>query len=77
MGLGKGRSTIDGIFIIQHITEKHKEYNRKSHLSFVDYEKALDNVNRNKLCETIEHHFTLSTTSNKTNIKSVYGHKHY
>ena len=49
MGFRKGRSTIDGVFTLQQIMEKHREYNRETHIAFIDFEKAFDNVNRGKL----------------------------
>lgn len=48
-GFRKGRSTIDDIFTLKQIIEKRVEFNRETHLAFVDIEKAFDNVNRCKL----------------------------
>jgi len=50
-GFRKGRSCIDAIFTVQQIIEKRKAYNLPLFLLFIDYEKAYDNVNRDKLWE--------------------------
>ena len=41
----------DAIFTVQQIMEKRKEHNLPLFLLFIDYEKAYDNVNRDKLRE--------------------------
>lgn len=48
-GFRKGRSCADCIFSINQIIEKHREHNLPTYMIFVDYEKAFDNVCRNKL----------------------------
>jgi len=48
-GFRKGRSCADAIFTVQHITEKRKEPNLQLFLLFIDYKKACDNVNTDKL----------------------------
>jgi len=48
-GFRKGRSRTDAIFTVQQIIEKRKEHNLPLFILFVDYEKAYDNVNRDKL----------------------------
>jgi sorting nexin-29 len=45
----KGRSAIDNIFIVQQIIEKRCEFNLEMHISFIDFEKASDKIDRNKL----------------------------
>jgi hypothetical protein len=50
-GFRKGRSCTDSIFVIQQLAEKHREYNLKTHLLFVDVKEAFDSVIRNKLWE--------------------------
>jgi sorting nexin-29 len=47
----KGSSCIDAMFTVQQIMEKRKEHNLPLFLLFIDYEKAYDNVNRDKLWE--------------------------
>jgi adenine specific DNA methylase Mod len=44
-GFGMGRSCLDNIFTIKHITEKLLEFNFETHLAFVDLEKAFDRLN--------------------------------
>ena len=53
-GFRKGRTCTDAIFTVQQIIEKRKEHNLKLFLLLIDYEKAYDNVNRNKLWEMME-----------------------
>jgi hypothetical protein len=48
----KGRSMIDAIFTIKQIIEKSREFNRPLYMSFLDYEKAYNTVNRDKLWKT-------------------------
>jgi sorting nexin-29 len=48
-GFRKGRSCTDAIFTVQQIIEKRKEHNLPLFLLFIDYEKAYNNVNRDKL----------------------------
>ena len=47
-GFRKGRSCTDAVFTVQHIIEKIKEHNLPLFLLFIDYERAYDNVNRDK-----------------------------
>jgi hypothetical protein len=53
-GFRKGRSCTDAIFTVQQIMGKRKENNLPLFILFVDYEKAYDNVNRDKLWEIME-----------------------
>ena len=53
-GFRKGRSCTDAIFVMQQIIEKRKEHNLPLFLLFIDYEKAYDNVNRDKLWEMMD-----------------------
>ena len=48
-GFRKGRSCTDAIFTVQQTMEKRKEHNLPLSLLFIDYEKAYDNMNRDKL----------------------------
>ena len=45
----KGRSFTDAIFMVQQIIEKRKEHNLPLFLLFIDYEKAYENMHRDKL----------------------------
>ena len=51
MGFRKGRSCIDAVFTIKMLIEKRREFNCPTHLAFIDWEKAFDNVNRTLLWE--------------------------
>ena len=53
-GCRNGRSCTDAIFTVQQIMEKRKEHNLPLFLLFIDYEKAYDNVNRDKLWEMMD-----------------------
>lgn len=46
-------STIDDIFSLQQILEKRREFTLPTFILFVDYEKAYDNVNREKLWQIL------------------------
>jgi hypothetical protein len=39
----------EGPAVMEIIIQKHREFNIETHLAFIDYKKAFDNVNRNKL----------------------------
>jgi len=43
-GFRKGRSCMDPTFCLKLLTEKRREFNLETHLPFIDYEKALDNI---------------------------------
>jgi len=45
-GFRKGRSCMDPIFCLKLLMEKSREFNLETHLLFIDYEKAFDNVER-------------------------------
>ena len=47
--LRKGRSCTDAILTVQQIMEKRKKHNLPLFWLFIDYEKAYDNANRDKL----------------------------
>jgi hypothetical protein len=49
----KGRSSADAIFTVKVITVERKEYNLETRLLFIDYEKAIDNVDRQKLFQIL------------------------
>jgi len=53
-GFRKGRNCTDAIFTEQQIIEKSKEHNLPLFLLFIDYEKAYDNVNRDKMWEMMD-----------------------
>ena len=47
--LGKGRGTRDQIANIHWIIKKAREFQKNSYFCFIDYTKAFDCVNHNKL----------------------------
>ena len=53
-GFRKGRSCTDAIFTVQQIIEERKEHNLPLFILFVIYEKAYDNVKRDKLWNMME-----------------------
>jgi sorting nexin-29 len=42
----RGRSTTDAVFTLKQIIEKCRKFNKETHIDFIDFEKAIDNVNR-------------------------------
>jgi hypothetical protein len=52
-GFQRGRSCSDSYFSLKLITEKHREFNIKTHLASTDFEKAFDDVNRNTLLDVL------------------------
>ena len=50
-GFRKGRSCTEAIFTVQQIIVKRKEHNLPLFLLFIEYKKAYDNINRDKLWE--------------------------
>lgn len=53
-GFRKGRSCSDNIFILKRLIEKRREFNLETHIAFVDFERAFDCVNRQKLQEIMK-----------------------
>jgi hypothetical protein len=52
-GFRKGRSMMDAIFTLQQIIEK-REFNLPTFILFIDYEKAYDNLNHEKLWQILK-----------------------
>jgi hypothetical protein len=48
-GFKKGRSCMDCIFSVSQIIEKHREFNIPTYIAFIDFKKAFDSVDRDKL----------------------------
>ena len=53
-GFRKGRGTRDQIANIHWITEKAREFQKKNYFCFIDYAKAFDCVNHNKLWKILK-----------------------
>ena len=53
-GFRKRRSTIDNIYILNHITQKAKNKKKRIYAMFVDFKAAFDTVDRNILWEIME-----------------------
>ncbi|KAL1448299.1 hypothetical protein WDU94_008926, partial [Cyamophila willieti] len=53
-GFIKGRSTTDQIFIVKEAIAKYWEFNRDFYLTFVDFSKAYDSLNRRKIWHKME-----------------------
>ena len=53
-GFRKGRGTIDQIANIHWITEKTREYQKNIYFCFIDYAKAFDYVDHNKLWKILQ-----------------------
>jgi hypothetical protein len=52
-GFRKGRSCTDSFFTLKMLVDKRHKYNLETHIAFIDYEKAFDRVNRQKLWEIL------------------------
>ena len=50
----KGKGTRDGIFILRTIGERMTQKNRKVYMVFIDYQKAFDRVNHERLIEILK-----------------------
>jgi hypothetical protein len=53
-GFRKGRSTMDAIFTLKQIIEKRREFSLPTFVLFIDYEKAYENLNREKLWQILK-----------------------
>ena len=53
-GFRKGRGTREGIFNLRTINERYLEKGKDDYVCFIDYEKAFDRVNHEKLCEVLK-----------------------
>ena len=53
-GFRKGRGTTDQIANIQRITEKPREFQKNIYFCFIDYAKAFDCVDHNKLSKILK-----------------------
>ena len=53
-GFRKGRGTRDQIANIHWITEKGREFQKNIYFSFIDYARAFDSVDHNKLWKILQ-----------------------
>ena len=53
-GFRKGRGIRDQIANICWITEDTREFQKNIYFCFIDYAKAFDSVDHNKLCQTLK-----------------------
>ena len=69
-GFRKDKSTADAIQLVRRVTEFGQGTNNKLHMVLLDWEKAFDKVDRNKMFEALER---ISVNSKYINIiKSLY-----
>ena len=54
MGFRKGRGTKDAIFQLRMLVERSMQVNKKVYACFVDYQKAFDRINHEKLLKIME-----------------------
>jgi hypothetical protein len=54
-GFRRGRGTMDQIFVIRQLSEKHIERNRTLYNNFIDYKQAFDSVWQEGLWKTMRH----------------------
>ena len=54
MGFRKGRGTREGIFQVRQLGERLIQMNRKLYMAFIDYSKAFDRVQHQKLMEVMK-----------------------
>ena len=53
-GFRKGRSTTDQIFMLKQSLIQRYEYNKPTHLLFIDFKSAYDSVHRRKMLKVLE-----------------------
>ena len=54
-GFRKGRGTMDQIFVIRQLSEKHIERNRTLYNNFIDYKQAFDSLWQEGLWRSMRH----------------------
>jgi hypothetical protein len=65
-----GRSTMEIIFLIRQLMERHREYKNDLHMIFIDLEKTYDKILRNIMWWTLKR--KLVPTKYVTRIKDMY-----
>ena len=75
LGFRKGRGIKDQIANIRWITEKARKFQKNIYLSFIDYAKAFDCVDHNKLWKTLKEMGILRNlyTGQEAIVRSLYG----
>jgi sorting nexin-29 len=53
-GFHRNKSTIDQIFILRQMIEKHNEHGLDLHMLFIDFKQAFDSINRKRLFEAMD-----------------------
>jgi len=48
-GLKPGKSTVDHIFTLRQLIEKHNEYNKPLYPLFIDFKQTYDSIKRKSL----------------------------
>ena len=48
-GFCRNKSTVDQLFILRQMTEKHNEYRLDLHMLLVDFKQTFDSINRKRL----------------------------
>ena len=66
MGFRKGRDTRDAIFQLRTIVQRSVQVNKKVYACFVDYQKAFDRINHEKLLSIMGASLNLSFTNDVT-----------
>ena len=75
-GFRKGRGTRDQIANIRWNTEKAREFQKNIYFSFIDYTKAFDCVDHNKLGKTLKEMGIPASCETCTQVKKQVGTRH-
>ena len=76
-GFRKGRGTRDQIANICQIMEKGREFQKNIYFCFIDYAKAFDCVDHNKLWKILNMEQQTDSKQEKEYVKAVYRHPAY